>query len=121
MVVGDFPIETDTIVIGAGPGGYVAAIRAAQLGQKVTIVEKEFFGGVCCNVGCIAGTSEIQKRSLYHQYNFNTRIRTRGSRGCIFCDKSSAAFLYTHPTLHFKGHLGESTGDCTAIGSNTND
>ena len=44
MVVGDFPIETDTIVIGAGPGGYVAAIRAAQLGQKVTIVEKEYVG-----------------------------------------------------------------------------
>ena len=40
MVVGDFPIEVDTLVIGAGPGGYVAAIRAAQLGQKVTIVEK---------------------------------------------------------------------------------
>ena len=53
MVVGDFPIETDTIVIGAGPGGYVAAIRAAQLGQKVTIVEKEHVGGVCLNVGCI--------------------------------------------------------------------
>ena len=47
MVVGDFPIETDTIVIGAGPGGYVAAIRAAQLGQKVTIVEKGNLGGVC--------------------------------------------------------------------------
>ena len=40
MVVGDFPIEIDTLVVGAGPGGYVAAIRAAQLGQKVTIVEK---------------------------------------------------------------------------------
>ncbi|WP_203362177.1 dihydrolipoyl dehydrogenase [Bacillus sp. REN10] len=53
MVVGDFPIETDTIVIGAGPGGYVAAIRAAQLGQKVTIVEKANLGGVCLNVGCI--------------------------------------------------------------------
>ncbi|WP_281673351.1 dihydrolipoyl dehydrogenase [Staphylococcus auricularis] len=53
MVVGDFPIETDTIVIGAGPGGYVAAIRAAQLGQKVTIVEKGDLGGVCLNVGCI--------------------------------------------------------------------
>ncbi|UXV31409.1 dihydrolipoyl dehydrogenase [Mammaliicoccus sciuri] len=53
MVVGDFPIETDTIVIGAGPGGYVAAIRAAQLGQKVTIVEKGELGGVCLNVGCI--------------------------------------------------------------------
>ncbi|MBA5771078.1 FAD-binding protein, partial [Escherichia coli] len=49
MVVGDFPEERDTIVIGAGPGGYVAAIRAAQLGQKVTIIEKEYYGGVCLN------------------------------------------------------------------------
>ena len=53
MVVGDFPIETDTLVIGSGPGGYVAAIRAAQTGQKVTIVERENLGGVCLNVGCI--------------------------------------------------------------------
>lgn len=59
MVVGDFPIETDTIVIGAGPGGYVAAIRAAQLGQKVTIVEKEYVGGVCLNVGCIPSKAII--------------------------------------------------------------
>ena len=41
MVVGDFPIEVETLVVGSGPGGYVAAIRAAQLGQKVTIVERE--------------------------------------------------------------------------------
>lgn len=59
MVVGDFPIETDTLVIGAGPGGYVAAIRAAQLGQKVTIVEKEYMGGVCLNVGCIPSKAMI--------------------------------------------------------------
>lgn len=59
MVVGDFPIETDTIVIGAGPGGYVAAIRAAQLGQKVTIVEKENLGGVCLNVGCVPSKALI--------------------------------------------------------------
>lgn len=59
MVVGDFPIETDTIVIGAGPGGYVAAIRAAQLGQKVTIVEKGELGGVCLNVGCIPSKALI--------------------------------------------------------------
>ncbi|MGM0890433.1 MAG: dihydrolipoyl dehydrogenase [Bacillota bacterium] len=65
MVVGDFPIETDTIVIGAGPGGYVAAIRAAQLGQKVTIVEKEFFGGVCCNVGCIPSKALIAAGHRY--------------------------------------------------------
>ncbi|MFP3490184.1 FAD-dependent oxidoreductase, partial [Staphylococcus sp. SIMBA_130] len=43
----------DLIVIGAGPGGYVAAIRAAQLGKKVAIVEKQHVGGVCLNVGCI--------------------------------------------------------------------
>ncbi|TYR79892.1 dihydrolipoyl dehydrogenase [Priestia megaterium] len=59
MVVGDFPIETDTLVIGAGPGGYVAAIRAAQLGQKVTIVEKGNLGGVCLNVGCIPSKALI--------------------------------------------------------------
>ncbi|MGA9228498.1 MAG: dihydrolipoyl dehydrogenase [Mesobacillus sp.] len=59
MVVGDFPIETDTLVVGAGPGGYVAAIRAAQLGQKVTIVEKGTLGGVCLNVGCIPSKALI--------------------------------------------------------------
>src|SRR5690606_2985677 len=47
------------IVIGAGPGGYVAAIRAAQLGQKVTIVEKGNLGGVCLNVGCIPSKALI--------------------------------------------------------------
>lgn len=59
MVVGDFPIEVDTLVIGSGPGGYVAAIRAAQLGQKVTIVEKGDLGGVCLNVGCIPSKALI--------------------------------------------------------------
>ena len=66
MVVGDFPIETDTLVIGAGPGGYVAAIRAAQLGQKVTVVEKGTVGGVCLNVGCIPSKALI---SAGHRYD----------------------------------------------------
>src|SRR5919205_1920219 len=43
----------DIAVIGAGPGGYVAAIRAAQLGAKTAIVEKQYLGGTCLNVGCI--------------------------------------------------------------------
>src|SRR4029079_14496112 len=43
----------DVIVLGSGPGGYVAAIRAAQLGQKVAIIERELLGGVCLNWGCI--------------------------------------------------------------------
>ncbi|AKG04692.1 dihydrolipoyl dehydrogenase [Salimicrobium jeotgali] len=60
MVVGDFPIEVDTLVIGAGPGGYVAAIRAAQTGQKVTIAEKGNLGGVCLNVGCVPSKALIE-------------------------------------------------------------
>ena len=51
--------STEVLVIGAGPGGYVAAIRAAQLGKKVLCVEKERLGGVCLNVGCIPSKSLI--------------------------------------------------------------
>ncbi|MCT1904749.1 dihydrolipoyl dehydrogenase [Oceanobacillus sojae] len=65
MVVGDFPIEVDTLVVGAGPGGYVAAIRAAQLGQKVTIVDKGELGGVCLNVGCIPSKALIEAGHKY--------------------------------------------------------
>ena len=65
MVVGDFAIELDTVVIGSGPGGYVAAIRAAQMGQKVAIVEREYIGGVCLNVGCIPSKALI---SAGHHY-----------------------------------------------------
>ena len=43
----------DLIVIGAGPGGYVAAIRAAQLGMRVACIDRQYFGGTCLNVGCI--------------------------------------------------------------------
>ena len=45
--------DFDVVVLGAGPGGYVAAIRASQLGLKVAVVEKQYWGGVCLNVGCI--------------------------------------------------------------------
>jgi len=65
MVVGDFPIELDTLVIGAGPGGYVAAIRAAQTGQNVTIVDKGNLGGVCLNVGCVPSKALIQAGHRY--------------------------------------------------------
>ncbi|MBS1723637.1 MAG: dihydrolipoyl dehydrogenase [Armatimonadetes bacterium] len=51
--------DADVIVIGAGPGGYVAAIRAAQLGASVTVVEKEFLGGTCLNWGCIPSKAMI--------------------------------------------------------------
>ena len=59
-------IETEVVVIGSGPGGYVAAIRAAQLGKKVAIIEKEYIGGVCLNVGCIPSKAMI---TAAHKYN----------------------------------------------------
>ncbi|GKS82153.1 dihydrolipoyl dehydrogenase [Ligilactobacillus pabuli] len=65
MVVGDFAEDLDTVVIGAGPGGYVAAIHAAELGQKVTVIEREFIGGVCLNVGCIPSKALIEAAHRY--------------------------------------------------------
>jgi len=67
MVVGDFAVELDTVVVGAGPGGYVAAIRAAQLGQKVAIIEREWIGGVCLNVGCIPSKALISAGHHYQE------------------------------------------------------
>ncbi|MEY2785139.1 MAG: hypothetical protein RL277_1349, partial [Planctomycetota bacterium] len=55
------------VVIGAGPAGYVCAIRLAQLGQQVTVVEKEYLGGTCLNVGCIPSKALIAAGSLMHK------------------------------------------------------
>ncbi len=57
----------DLVVLGAGPGGYVAAIRAAQLGMKTAVVEKERVGGVCLHQGCIPSKSLLRSAELYHE------------------------------------------------------
>jgi dihydrolipoamide dehydrogenase len=56
----------DVVVIGAGPGGYVAAIRAAQLGKRVAVVEDRYWGGVCLNVGCIPSKALLRNAELAH-------------------------------------------------------
>ena len=58
--------QYDVVVIGAGPGGYVAAIRAAQLGLKTAIVDKQWLGGVCLNVGCIPSKALLKNADLAH-------------------------------------------------------
>ncbi|WP_413375454.1 dihydrolipoyl dehydrogenase [Alkalihalobacillus sp. 1P02AB] len=65
MVVGEIINEVDVLIIGGGPGGYTAAIRASQLGKRVTIVEKNDFGGVCLNKGCIPSKALISVARKY--------------------------------------------------------
>jgi dihydrolipoamide dehydrogenase len=60
-------VDFDVIVIGSGPGGYVAAIRAAQLGFKTAIVERELLGGICLNWGCIPTKALLKSGELYEQ------------------------------------------------------
>ena len=55
--------QYDLIVIGAGPGGYVAAIEASQLGKKVAVVERKAIGGTCLNVGCIPSKAYLKHAS----------------------------------------------------------
>src|SRR3712207_8746718 len=56
----------DIIIIGSGPGGYVTAIRAAQLGFKTAIVEREHLGGICLNWGCIPTKALLRSAEIYH-------------------------------------------------------
>ena len=67
MVVGDVTTGTEVLVIGAGPGGYVAAIRAAQEGLDTTLVEKNAYGGACLNRGCIPSKALITGSGLAHE------------------------------------------------------
>src|SRR5215469_10659516 len=69
----------DLIVVGGGPGGYVAAIRAAQLGMKTALVEREHLGGICLNWGCIPTKALLRSAEIFHilchldQYGFSVK------------------------------------------------
>ncbi len=75
------------VVIGAGPGGYVAAIRAAQLGMKTAIVEKEYIGGVCLNWGCIPSKALLYVTELKRTVMASDRIGLKASNVDIDIDK----------------------------------
>src|SRR5271156_498560 len=69
-----FCLTYDVVVIGSGPGGYVAAIRAAQLGLKTACIEKEItLGGTCLNVGCIPSKALLQSTEYYHWLTHDTQ------------------------------------------------
>jgi dihydrolipoamide dehydrogenase len=64
----------DVVVLGAGPGGYVAAIRAAQLGLKTAVVEEKYWGGVCLNVGCIPSKALLRNAELAHTFTADAKL-----------------------------------------------
>lgn len=66
-------MDYDVIIIGAGPGGYVSAIRLAQLGKKVIVIEKKYLGGVCLNEGCIPVKALVHASYLREKVNYATR------------------------------------------------
>jgi dihydrolipoamide dehydrogenase len=78
----------DVVVLGAGPGGYVAAIRAAQLGKKTAIIEEKYWGGVCLNVGCIPSKALLRNAELAHI--FHAEAKTFGISGDVTFDFGAA-------------------------------
>jgi len=78
----------NVVILGAGPGGYVAAVRAAQLGQSVAIIEEKYWGGVCLNVGCIPSKALLKNADLAH--TFNHKAELFGIRGDVQFDFGSA-------------------------------
>ena len=78
----------DLVVLGGGPGGYVAAIRASQLGLKTAVVEKQYWGGVCLNVGCIPSKSLLKNAEVAHI--FNHEAKTFGISGDVSFDFGAA-------------------------------
>ena len=82
-------MEYDLIIIGAGPAGYVAAIRAGQLGMKTALLEKKDVGGMCLNWGCVPTKTLIESAKLY------SRIKSAGNMGIDGIDPGKISFNWT--------------------------
>jgi dihydrolipoamide dehydrogenase len=121
----------DLIVIGAGPGGYVAAIRAAQLGLKTVVVEREHLGGICLNWGCIPTKALLRSSEVFHLmerakdfglkadkigYDLDAVVkRSRGVAGQLsggighLLKKNKVAVVMGEATIHAKGKVSVKT------------
>ena len=117
----------DVIIIGAGPGGYVTAIRAAQLGLKTAVVEKAYFGGICNNWGCIPTKALLRSAEIYHlmqhagdyglaaeKISFDLQAVVKRSRGVVkrlndgvgyLFKKNKVTVIWGEATLEAPGRL----------------
>ena len=117
----------DLIVIGAGTGGYVAAIRAAQLGMNVVVVERENLGGICLNWGCIPTKAMLRSSEVFHlmhrakefglsveKVSYDLDAVVKRSRGVAkqmeggvkhLLKKNKVTGILGEPTIHAKGKV----------------
>ena len=86
-MTGNLLIMYDILIVGSGPAGYVAAIRAAQLGLKIGCIEQSSIGGTCLNIGCIPSKSLLD--SSYKHYQLEDEYSKHGIEICL---------LYTSPS-----------------------
>lgn len=96
-------MKYDILIIGAGPGGYVAAIRAAQLGLKTALVEKKYIGGMCLHWGCIPAKSLLESAKVYQQ------VKNAEEFGVDGIDKKSLSFNWENALLHSEKAVGKLT------------
>ncbi|RKT57286.1 dihydrolipoyl dehydrogenase [Saccharothrix australiensis] len=118
----------DVVVLGAGPGGYVAAIRAAQLGLKTAIIEERYWGGVCLNVGCIPSKALLRNAELAHLFTHEQKTYGIEVEGTVKFDYG-AAFARSRKVadgrvkgVHFlmkKNGITEYNGRGTFVDANT--
>ena len=99
----------DVIVLGSGPGGYVTAIRASQLGFKTAVIEKESLGGVCLNWGCIPTKALLKSAQVFdylkHADDYGLKVESYGkdfdavvNRSRNVAEGMSNCLLYTSPS-----------------------
>src|SRR6267154_4229989 len=100
----------DLIVIGGGPGGYVAAIRAAQLGMTTALVERDQLGGICLNWGCIPTKALLRASEIYHllhhldQFGFSAKDVAYDPKKLIArsrADRKSTRLNSSHPSISY--------------------
>src|SRR5258708_17915949 len=102
----------DIIIIGSGPGGYVTAIRAAQLGFKVGVIERDYIGGICTNWGCIPTKALLRSADVFHlmshardfglsadKISFDTAAVITLSRGVAKRLSDGVGFLFRDHTI----------------------